>query len=61
MSAQREELSDLNRVAIQEFRRLVETDQTLSEPWKKITLDLTEDRDVPISLTDLEALLKKGK
>lgn len=54
-------ISDLNVVAIQEFRKLVEADDALSEVWKKAVLTLTQAGDVPPSLTELDAFLKKGK
>jgi len=59
MSAQR--MSDLNLVAIQEFRKLVEGDQALSETWKNAVLTLTHGGEVPPSLAELDAMLKKGK
>jgi len=53
--------SDLNSVAIQEFKRLVEADESLSEVWKKAVLALVQDGDVPASLVELDAVLKRGK
>jgi len=52
--------SDLNTVAIQEFKKLVDADSSLSEVWKKAVLALIQGGDVPPSLTELDAMLKRG-
>jgi len=53
--------SDLNIVAIQEFKKLVEADGSLSEVWKNAFLALVQGGDVPPSLAELDAMLKRGK
>jgi hypothetical protein len=52
--------SDLNIVAIQEFKKLVDADSSLSEVWKKAVLALVQGGDVPPSLAELDAMLKRG-
>ncbi|MGA8764576.1 MAG: hypothetical protein WB562_17035 [Candidatus Sulfotelmatobacter sp.] len=54
-------MSDLNAVAIQEFKKYVEADESLTEEWKRAVLGLVQDGDVPPSLAELDALLKRGK
>lgn len=61
MTDQQPDSSDLNRIAIQEFRKLIEVDGILSEDWKKMVLDLVKEGSPPPSLVTLESVVKGAK
>jgi len=51
----------LNRIAIQEFKKLIEADASLSERCKNAVLGLIQDGSPPSSLTELETMMKGGE
>ena len=61
MTDQQAKSSDLNRIAIQEFRKLIEADGALSDGWKKVILELVRDGSPPASLVNLESIVKGAK
>lgn len=52
--------SDLNLIAIEELKKLLETDASVTDEWKKAMLGLIDDGVVPSSLGKLEAVVKGG-
>jgi hypothetical protein len=51
---------DLNLIAIEELKNLLEADASVTNEWKKAMLGLINDGAVPSSLTKLEAVVKGG-